>query len=131
MLVVKKSKLKETVNTKSFGSQIDNHINWKNHTEQVITKSSAACYTISVTLTLSYNFTVNIFTFIKYGLIFCSNSSNSRKIFTLHKKIFRIMAGAQLRTSRSSLLKQLETLPVPCQYILSLMSCIIFNREIC
>ena len=82
---------------------------------------------ISVTLTLSYQFTVNTFTVIKYGLIFCGNSSNSRKIFTLQKKIFRIMAGAQLRTSFSSLFKQLQTVPDPCQYILSIIACIIFN----
>jgi len=39
------------------------------------------------------------------------------------------MAGAQLRTSCRSLFKQLEILPVPCQYILSLMNFIINNQE--
>jgi len=40
------------------------------------------------------------------------------------------MAGAQLRTSCRSLLKQLEILPVPFQYILSLMDFSINNQEI-
>jgi hypothetical protein len=32
----------ETVNTKFLGLQTDNHINWKNHTEQVIPNLSGA-----------------------------------------------------------------------------------------
>jgi hypothetical protein len=54
---------------------------------------------------------------------------NSRKIFTSHKKIIRIMAGAQPRISCRSLLQQLEILPVPCQYVLPLMNFIISNKE--
>ena len=45
-------------------------------------------------------------------------------------KIVRIMAGARSRTSCRSLFKQLEILPVPCHYILSLMNFIINNQEI-
>ena len=40
------------------------------------------------------------------------------------------MAGAQPKTSCISLRKQLEILPVPCQYILSLMNFIINNQGI-
>jgi len=39
------------------------------------------------------------------------------------------MADAQPSTSCRSLSKQLQTLPVPCQYILSLMNFIINNQE--
>jgi hypothetical protein len=38
--------MEETVNTKFLGSQIDNHINWKNHFEELIPKLSSACYAI-------------------------------------------------------------------------------------
>jgi hypothetical protein len=95
LLVVKKGKLEETANTKFLGSQTDNHINWK-------IRLSAACRAISVTITPSYQFTVFTFTVIKYGLIFCGNSSNSRKIFTLKKKVVRIMAVAQPGKSRDN-----------------------------
>ena len=67
---------------------------------------------------------------IKSGIVFEDNSSNSGKIFTLRKKIVRIMVGVQPRTSCRSLLKQLEILPVPCQYILSLTNFISNNQEI-
>jgi hypothetical protein len=33
----------ETVNKKLFGSQIHNHLNWKNYTEQMIPKWSILC----------------------------------------------------------------------------------------
>jgi hypothetical protein len=36
----KENYVEETVNTKSLGLQIDNHINWKNQTEQMIPKLS-------------------------------------------------------------------------------------------
>jgi len=39
------------------------------------------------------------------------------------------MARAQPRTSYRSLFKQLEILPVPCHYIISLMKLIVNNQE--
>ena len=55
---------------------------------------------------------------IKYGIIFSGNSSSSGKIFTWQKKITRIVASAQPRTSCRSLVKQLEILAFPCEYLL-------------
>jgi hypothetical protein len=40
------------------------------------------------------------------------------------------VAGAQPRTPCRSLFKQIEMLPVPCQYILSLINFIIGNHEL-
>jgi len=34
----------ERVNTRFLGVQIHNHLNWKNHIEQMIPKLSGACY---------------------------------------------------------------------------------------
>jgi hypothetical protein len=68
---------------------------------------------------------------IKYGIIFWGNSSNSKKIFTLQKKIIRIMVGALPRAPCRSLFKKLEIVPIPCQYILSLMNFILNNQEHC
>jgi hypothetical protein len=64
-----------------------------------------------------------------YEKIFWCNSSNSRKIFTLQKKIVRIMVGAHPRTPCRSVFKKLEILPVPCQYIFSLMNFFVNNQE--
>ena len=65
---------------------------------------------------------------IKYGIFLGGNSSNSGKIFSLQKQIIRNMAGAEPRSSCRSLFKQLEILPFPCQYILSLMNLIIIRK---
>jgi hypothetical protein len=51
-------------------------------------------------------------------------------IFTLQKKIIRIMVGAHPRTPCRNLLKNLEILCVPCQYIFSLINFFFNNQEI-
>jgi hypothetical protein len=56
-------------------------------------------------------------------------SSNRSKIFTLRKKIIRIMVGTHPRTPCTNRFKKLEILPVPCQYILSLMNFFVNNQE--
>jgi IS1 family transposase len=66
---------------------------------------------------------------IQYGIIFWGHSSNSRNIFTLQKKIIRIMVGAHPRTPCRNLFKKLEILPVPCQYMFSLMNFFVNNQE--
>ena len=98
-------------------------------------KCSAACYAIRFMVHVSNIHTPKLIYYahfhsvIKYGVIFWGYSSNSGKNFILQKKIIRIMAGEQPRSSSRSLLKQLEILPLPHQYILSLMSFIINNKE--
>jgi IS1 family transposase len=120
---------------KDVGLQIHSHLNWKNHTEQMIPKLSGACYAIRLMVRISnINTFRSIYCVYFHSIIKCEsniwgNSSNSRKIFTLQKKIIKIMAGAQPRTSCRCLLKQSEILPVSCQYILTLMNFIISNQE--
>jgi len=104
----------------------DKNINWKNHIKEMITELSGACCAIRSVVHISNIKAVksidyaNFHSVIKCGIIFGGNSSNSGKFFTLQKKIVKIMAGAQPRTSCKSLFKQSEILPVPCQYICSL-----------
>jgi len=52
---------------------------------------------------------MHTFIIIKYGIIFWGNSLYSEKIATLQKKVVRIMAGTQPRTSCRSLFKQSGT----------------------
>jgi hypothetical protein len=51
------------------------------------------------------------------------------KIFTLQKKIFRIMAGAKPRNSCIGLFNRLEISALPCQYIFSLTNSVLNNQE--
>jgi hypothetical protein len=64
---------------------------------------SGACYAVRLMLHISDINVVKLILYayfhslIKYGINIWGNPSKSRKIFTLHKKIIRIMAGAQHR----------------------------------
>jgi hypothetical protein len=86
----------------------------------MIPNLSAVWYTVRSTVQISNINTLKSIYFayfhsvVKYGIILGGNFSNSGKIFTLQKKIVRIMADAQPRTACRSLFKQLEILPIPC-----------------
>jgi len=54
----KENYLKETENTKFLGLQTDNHIKWRNYTEEMIPKVSGACCTSSSMVHIS---NINIF----------------------------------------------------------------------
>jgi hypothetical protein len=101
--------MEEIVNTKFLGLQIVNHINGNNRIEETISKLSGSCYAIRSMIhisninTLKSVYYTYFHSVIKYGIIFWSNSSNSGKIFTLQKKMIRIMAGVQPRTLCRSL----------------------------
>jgi hypothetical protein len=64
-----------------------------------------------------------------YGLILWGNSPDSIKIFRLQKKIFRIMMGCRSTGSCRKLFPNLEILPLPSQYILSLLLFMIRNKN--
>jgi len=123
-----------TVSIKFLGLQINNYINWKKHIEEMIPELSGACYAIRQRPihwhhTLKSIYCAYFHCIIKHGIIFWANFSNSGKIFTVQKKIISIMTDAHPRTCCRSLFKQLEILPVPCQYILSLMNFWIFETD--
>jgi len=100
--------------------QTDNRLNWKIHIEQMIlnlVQHIRSMVRISNINALKSIYYACFHPGMKYGVIFWGNSLYSGKIFTLQKKIVRIVAGVQLRTSCRSLVKQLEILPVPCKYV--------------
>jgi hypothetical protein len=125
----------ETVNSRFLGLHLENHLNWKDHIDQMIPKLSGACYAVRSMFHISNIYTLKSIYFayfhstIQYGIIFWGNSSNSRKIFILQKKIIRIMVGAHPRTPCRCLFKKLEILPVPCHYIVSLKNFSVNNQE--
>jgi len=66
---------------------------------------------------------------VRYGIMFWGNSTTSYKVLKLQKSVIRIMPGAEPRASCIGLFRRLEILPVPCQYILSLMLFIVDNPD--
>jgi hypothetical protein len=100
----------------------------------LVPKLSDACYAvrsmshISITETLKWIYFTHFHSIMKYRIIFWGNSHNSREIFTLHKKIIRIMASVKPTNSCKSLFKRLEILTLPCKYIFSLINFIVSNQ---
>jgi len=64
-----------------------------------------------------------------YGFLFWGNSPDSIKIFRLQKKIIRIMTGCKSTDSCRKLFFNLEILPLPSQYILSLLLFMTRNKN--
>jgi hypothetical protein len=65
----------------------------------------------------------------KYGIIFWGNSPNSKMIFTLWKRTVRIIGYVKSRNSCRNLFMRLEILPLPCEYIFTLMNFVVNNQE--
>ena len=66
---------------------------------------------------------------ISYGFIFGGNSSHSYMIFKIQKRIIRIIANSNYRTSCCDLFTKLNILPLQSQYILSLAMFVVGNFE--
>ena len=125
-ITYKETYLEEAINTKFLGLQIDNHLSWKSHIEQMIPKLRPMIHNshINTLKPIYYTYFQSI---TKYRIILWGNSSNSGKIFTL-QKIIRITAGVQPRTSRRSLFPQSKIVPVPTLHVLSFMNFNINNQ---
>jgi len=64
-----------------------------------------------------------------YGLLFWEHSSDCIKIFSLQKKIIRIIMGCRSSDFGRKLVFNLEILPFPSQNILSLLLFMIRNKN--
>jgi hypothetical protein len=121
---------------KFLGLQIDNHSNWENHIDQFVPELSGACYAvrsmshISNTDILKSIYFAYFHSLMKYGIILGGNLSDSKKIFTLQKKIVRITVGVKPRNSFRALFKRSQFLLLPCEYVFSLINFIINNQEL-
>jgi hypothetical protein len=79
----------------------------------MILKLNGACYTVRLVFhivkidTLKSIYFAYFHSIMKNGIIFGGNSPNSKRTFTLQKKIIRIMASAVPRNSCISLFKKL------------------------
>ena len=65
----------------------------------------------------------------RYGIVFCGNSSEAKKIFLLQKKTIRIIMGMKHRESCRPAFIKLNILTLVSQCILSLMTFMINNLE--
>jgi len=82
----------EVKSNKFLGMHIDNHMNWKNHVDQIHPKLSAACFSIrNLVHTLNQDilhmvYFANSHSVLQYGIIFWGNSANAHLVFKLQKE---------------------------------------------
>jgi hypothetical protein len=60
---------------------------------------------------------------------FWGNSTDSKKVFYIQKRIIRIMAGTKRRASCRKLFKKFNILPLASEFLLSLLSFVVDNIE--
>jgi hypothetical protein len=65
-----------------------------------------------------------------YGIIFWGNSALGATIFHLQKKAIRIMEGCGNRVSCRALFRKFHILPLPSQYLLSLLMFVVQHKDI-
>jgi hypothetical protein len=127
--------LEEVTSTKFLGIHIDSHMNWKNHIEQISPWLSVACFTIrNLTHTLNTDILCMVYfayfqLVFQYRIILGGNSAHAQQVFKLQKRVIRIMSGMGPRCLCRNLFLKLNILPVPCQYILSLMLFLMENQQ--
>jgi hypothetical protein len=117
-----------------LGLYINNSLSWKPHNEYISAKLSSACYamitvkpyvTINTLKLIYYSYFHSIMTWLTVLGKFPKQYSN----FQAEKRIIRIMLGRGLWDSCRELFFKLEILPLPSQYILSLLLFMMRNKK--
>ena len=111
---------------------------WKDHIAAVTSKLNKSCYAIrSVKPFLSREILRMVYfsyvhSFLSYGIIFWGNSHLYiiNNVFKIQKRIIRIISNSGSRDSCHPLFKHLQILPLPSQYIFSLLVFVIMNRNL-
>jgi exonuclease III len=119
-----------------LGVIIDNKLSWQCHVDHMIPKLNKVVYLIRVlksfltfeSLKMMY-FTL-FHSIIAYGIIFWGVSSHSKKIFKIQKRVLRIMANVDRRSSCRTIFKKVNILPLQSQYIYSTLMFIVKNKEL-
>jgi hypothetical protein len=129
--------------TKFLELIIDSTLSWKDHITGLTSKLNKACYAIKaikplmsldVMKLIYYSYVHSV---ISYGIIFWGISHLSESVFKIQKRIIRVITNSGRHDSCHDLYKKLQILPLPSQYIFSLLvfvnknrSCYISNSEI-
>lgn len=115
----------ETVNEFTLlGLVIDTHINWKSHiqkTHSKISKFSYALREIKKTTNLQTALTTYYayaYAWLSYGVTLWGNSTDAQTLFTLQKKLIRILVNVEQTDSCKPFFQKHSMLTLPCIYIL-------------
>lgn len=116
-------------NVKEFtllGVTIDTNLNWKTHVKNIRSKLSRFAYALReikkttdfhTALTTYYAYA---YAWLSYGIILWGNSTDTPSLFTLQKKLIRILTNIDQMDSCQPYFKKHQILTLPCIYILEI-----------
>ena len=134
--VTSNSQITNINSTRFLGLKIDSTLTWREHVTELTPKLNKACYVIRTLIFLRSPKILRMVYFsyfhsvMSYGIIFWGNSHSSINVFKIQKRIIRIMTKSNKRDMCRSLFKQLRILPLPSQYIFSLLLFVVTNKEL-
>jgi hypothetical protein len=120
---------------KFLGLTVDSTLSWKHHIDLVTKKLSTICYLnrnikqYLSTYTLKMIYHSLFHSIMSCGIIFWGNSLHSSIIFKMQNRAIRAMMGCGYRESCRKLFVELKILPLPSQYIFSLLLFVVNNSN--
>jgi len=132
---IKKKNITTANEIKFLGLIIDNKLSWKGHIDYITLKLNSACYSMGAVKPFVSQDTLKIIYYsyfhsiMAYGLPFWGSSTESIKVFKLQKRVIRVMMGCKSNQSCRELFTKLRILPLPSQYILSLLMFLNKNKD--
>jgi hypothetical protein len=122
--------------TKFLGLTIDTSVFGEEHIKELTSKPNKACYAIRLIKPIvSLKILIMIYfcyvqSAISYGIIFWGSSHHTKGIFTIQKRIIRVIMNMNKRDSCRKIFKDLNIFPLQSQYIFSILIFISKNREL-
>lgn len=127
-------KITSVQSLKFLGLTIDTTMTWKLHIGELTTRLNKACYAIRsikplMSLDVLSTHVSYAHSIISYGIIFWGNSSHSKDIFKIQKRIIRIIMNSSRNASCRQPFKDLHILPIQSQCIYSILLFIVKNKD--
>jgi len=123
------------INSATFLGLIDSTLSWKDHVTELTPKLNKACYVIRTLTSLRSPEVLRMVylscfhSIMSYSIIW-GNSHHSINIFKIQKIIIRIVTNSNRRDTSRPLFNQLRILPLPSQYIFSLLLFVVTNKKL-
>ena len=114
---------------------IDEKLTWHNQINQLLIRLSSACFAFRISTPLLSDGTSNAINFayvhsiLTYLILLCGNPTHAIKIFRMQKKFIPVMTKSNNRFICKQLFQKLGILPLKSQYILSLLSFVVQNKD--
>lgn len=119
-----------------LGLSIDTNLNWKSHIQKIKSKLSKFAYALRE-IKKTTNLTTALVTYyayayawLNYGVILWGNSTDAPTLFTLQKRLIRILANIDDTDSCKPHFQEHKLLTLPCIYILEMCKFVKNNQKL-